>query len=95
MRIDSNTLAAIGSLQDNSPAQRSGAAHVSREESDGVTARLSGDSKVLSSVGSTEDVRQERVAALKQALESGDYEINAAGIASAMMESMLNSRYTL
>ncbi|HVP63968.1 MAG TPA: flagellar biosynthesis anti-sigma factor FlgM [candidate division Zixibacteria bacterium] len=95
MRIDNNTFATIGALQNDSPAQRGAATQLSHEDADGVTAQLSCESKTLCSAGFANDIRQDRVAALKQAIDNGTYEVNASGIAGAMMDSMINARFTL
>jgi flagellar biosynthesis anti-sigma factor FlgM len=92
MRIDLNSFATIGSLQDSTPGQRGGAAPLSSDPADGVTAQLSVDSKALAFGDS---IRQDRVAALRQAIESGTYQVNATAIASAMMDSMRTVRFTV
>jgi flagellar biosynthesis anti-sigma factor FlgM len=95
MRIDINPFATIGSLQDSTPAQNATAARIDEEQNDAVTAQLSPDSQAVSSLASDDGVRQDRVAALRQALDSGTYQVNAASVAGAMMDNMLAARFTL
>ncbi|HUO61150.1 MAG TPA: flagellar biosynthesis anti-sigma factor FlgM [Candidatus Acidoferrales bacterium] len=95
MRIDLNSFATIAPSQDSTPAQRSGATQISSAPTDGVTAQLSPDSKAVSSASCGQDIRQDRVAALRQAIEAGTYNIDATGIAAAMMDSMQTVRFAL
>ena len=95
MRIDLNSFATVASSQDSAPAQRAGISQASSERADGVTAQLSADSQAVSSLASGDDIRQDRVAALKQAIDSGAYKVDATGIAAAMMDSMRTVRFTL
>jgi flagellar biosynthesis anti-sigma factor FlgM len=95
MRIDLNSFATIGAAQDSTPVQRGGAAQVESEPTEGVTAQLSPDSKVVSSLTAADDIRHNRVAALKQAIDNGTYKVDATGIAAAMMDGMQTVRFTL
>ncbi len=55
-----------------------------------ATASLSGTGSVLAqAVGSTDDVRTEKIAALKAAIDSGSYNVPAEKVADKLMDGML------
>ncbi|HEX8925728.1 MAG TPA: flagellar biosynthesis anti-sigma factor FlgM [Terriglobales bacterium] len=95
MRIENNPFAAATSVHEGTHTQPPGTEYISEDQTDGVSARLSLDSQAVSGLAKGEDIRQDRVTALKQAIDTGTYQVNATGIAAAMMDNMATMRFAV
>lgn len=76
----------------NTPGNTTEPAEIERTQDDRVS--LSSESRELQAakdaVAAVPDIREEKVAAIKTAIESGSYEINPGGIAEKMVGSIVN-----
>jgi flagellar biosynthesis anti-sigma factor FlgM len=91
MRIDSGL-----PLQNSADVDRAGKKLTQRQAQscEGVTAQFSSDAIRLSSLeqqaNAASEVRQEKVSALRQAIESGEYGVSDATLADAILRDVLH-----